>query len=148
MSNALRCSNPSLGTLRCVTGDGFVEAEDPIGHRESQFHEPADGHPARNLAAGVASHAIGDHHGVADFLCPFGYLPGWQAGEHCLQISPDAGHDEVVFVAGSHLARMRQSADIDQQGRRERRPNGVVRNISPIFSAVPRLSRHHTENSR
>ena len=79
MSNALRLLNRRLERCCRVGGDGFVEAEDPIGHRENQFHEPADGHPARNLAAGVASHAIGDDHGVAGFLCPFGYLPGWQA---------------------------------------------------------------------
>ena len=126
MSNELRLPKPLLGTLRCVGGDGFVKAEDPIGQRENQFHEPADSHPARNLAAGVASHAIGDDHGVAGFLCPFGYFPGWQGREHCLQIPPDAGHDEVIFVAGSHLAGVRQSADIDQHGRDER-PNGVAR---------------------
>ena len=71
-------SKPSLGALCRVGGDGLVEAKDPIGHRENQLHEPADRHPARKLAAGVAAHAIGDDHGVAGFLRPFGYLPGWQ----------------------------------------------------------------------
>ena len=95
----------------------LVEPEDPVGHREDLLHEPADRHPARKLAAGVAAHAVGDDHGVAGFLRPFGYLPGWQGGEHCLQVTSDAGHQEVVFVAGADLARMGQSADIDADGR-------------------------------
>src|SRR6186997_190309 len=71
-------SKPSLGASCCVGGDCPVEAKDPIGHRESQFEEPADRHPARKLAASVAPHAVGDNHGVAGFLRSFGYLPGWQ----------------------------------------------------------------------
>ena len=58
-----------------VATNGLVQLEDPIGQRENQFHEPADGHPARKLAAGVASHTIGDDHSVADFLCPLRVLP-------------------------------------------------------------------------
>ena len=107
MSNELSCRNRRLERCVASCGDGLVEAEDPIRHRENQLDEPADSHPARKLAAGVAPHAVGDDHGVADFLRPFGHFAGREAGERRFQVAPDAGHDEVIFVAGSHLARVR-----------------------------------------
>ena len=84
-------SKPPFGALCRIRGDRLVETEDPIGHRENQLYEAADGHPARKLAAGVAAHAIGDDHGVAGLLRPLGYLPGWQRREHGLQVNAQCG---------------------------------------------------------
>ncbi len=95
-----------LGGLRSV------ELENPVGSREGEFDDSADGDLAGQFASGMTAHAVGDHHGVADFLGSLRNLVGWQIRQQGFEIATEARDEKVILVLRPHFARMRQSADI------------------------------------
>jgi hypothetical protein len=100
--------------FRCVV---LIYPEDPVRDVQGQIDKGADGQPACNLAGGMAAHPIGDDHHVVDFVRTLGHVAGREARQHCLQRARRPGDQEVILVVGSHVAHMRQGADIDVQRR-------------------------------
>ncbi len=83
----------------------FVHLEDPVGQVEDEADERADGEPARDLAGGVAAHAVGDDHHVIDFIRALGHVARRQAAEHRLEGARESGDEELVFVVGAGCGR-------------------------------------------
>jgi hypothetical protein len=94
------------GAFPDVSGDRLVEPENPIGSGKNQFDESGNRHAARLLAASMAAHAVGDDHNVADFLRARSNLFGGQTCHHRLEVAPKTHDVEMIFVAGSDVARV------------------------------------------
>ena len=89
------------------------------GEFEHKADEGADREPARELARGMAAHAISDDHDVVHFLCPFGHVASRQAGAQRLVHSRHPGHAELILVVLTQETGMRERADVDLHERRE-----------------------------
>ena len=111
----MRCCDRSAASLRRLR----VETDDPVRQREREAHHLADGQPARQFAGRVPAHAVGDDERVAGLVGARRHVAGRQAGADALEVAPDAGDQEVVFVVGADVAGVRQTERVHHHGRIE-----------------------------
>ena len=72
----------------------FVHPDNPVGHVEHEADQRGDRHPARDLARGVAAHAVGNDHHVVDFLRALRHISRGEAGAERLKRAAEPRDEE------------------------------------------------------
>ena len=106
-------AGPPLDLARML----FIDLENPVGHVEGQADQRRDCHPARDLARGMAAHAVGHDHHVVDFLGEFRNIFRREARDERLKRAAQPRDEEVVLVVLAAVTRVRQRTDIDPDER-------------------------------